>query len=878
MSRYDVGIFGWWYNYNYGANLTYFALNRAIKNMGYSVIMLCRTGKYISGGSVPRRFAKQYYDYSESYDTIEGLHAYNDLCGAFVLGSDQVWNPVLERYTGEQFFLSFADDERIKLSYAVSFGNYAGRLPREFIRKYGKLIDRFDKITVRENYAKNLLKNSMSIETEQMCDPVFLLRPEDYNELTEKSDLDLPDRYVLNFILDPTDEKIEACKEIRKNKGIDAYINLTDIEDAEKKAELFCGENVLTDTSIENFVKAFKNAEYVVTDSFHGTCFAIIFNKPFISFANKDRGVRRFESLLEWTDLKDRLFYDVTKVDMESLGEIDYEKVNSILDQGRNKGLKWLNEELRKSKVVTSQIKDMCTGCGACASGCPAGALTMKPDEWGYIKPVLDDRKCTYCGACTKICPSISGYSSDNSLRPDLYAFIAKDEEVLKRSSSGGIFEILADETFKNDGVVVGAAWTNDFDVRHIIIERKEDLHKLQKSKYMYSRVDKVFRRIKELLDENRIVLFTGCPCQVAGINSFLKKKYDNLFTIDLLCANAPSSKLFKKYLNEKYKSKVLEYQFRHKIEKEGINCTTVKVKKADGEEEILRGSQGDLWQKAFHSHLMTPVHCEKCRFSKLPRPADITVGDFWGVTSKGTNYGTQMGVSAVLCNSEKGKMLYNSISPQYYRVNEKVPLEWLDGNGCVIKGHNYASEHRNDFYDAIRFYPFSEAVDKALNPENNKKYADGHNLLPGNVLCEYETDFWKSDRDNDKIIFRPIMTDTPRGHFVCFLLKEETKEKQKYEFTIKFKSKTDFSCINFTLMNRKTKRTQIIDRFNKDTTDTDGWKEIKISFYCDLAGYDCVSVGAAHITGKDAYISIKNIELSIDDDTRESILERVSP
>lgn len=341
MRKYDVGIFGWWYNYNYGANITYYALNRAIQNLGKSVVMLWRsTDDPREPDTVQMKFAKRYYNISErlSYDK---LPKYNDICDSFVLGSDQVWNPDLEKYTGDQFFLSFADKEHITLAYAQSFGEYKN-IPDSFANKYIGLVKSLSKISMREDYAVNACQKAFGVLTEQVCDPVFLLKREQYNELINNAKINLPEHYVLNFFLNPNADKMNISKHIRKDLKISKSVNFTDLENPEKLESGFLGEPVELNSRIENLIKAYKNADYIVTDSFHGTCLAIIFNKPFISIANVNRGVGRFKSLLSWTNLSNRLIYTEADLDDKHLLQIDYLEVNKTINKAREDGIQWL--------------------------------------------------------------------------------------------------------------------------------------------------------------------------------------------------------------------------------------------------------------------------------------------------------------------------------------------------------------------------------------------------------------------------------------------------------------------------------------------------------------------------------------------------------
>lgn len=352
--HYDVGIVGWWYNLNYGGTLTYYALNKAVESLGKSVMMVQRScPKHVTPeeNTVPRRFANKHYHISERYD-YNGLTELNKYCDAFIAGSDQLWNPHLMPWSGPEFFLSFADDTKKKIAYATSFGNIE-HCNQEFIEKYKPLLHQFDGISVREDYAVDICKSDFNLNAVQVCDPVFLCDRANYDAVANKSKKKFPKKYVMNFLLDPDQDKVEVCRHVRKQLGIEEFVNFTDLQDVQEHVNNFGGEHVYSNAEIEDFVNAYKNAEFIVTDSFHGTCFAIIFNKPFISLANRKRGEKRFVSLLNWIKLTHRLVFEYKDVfeKPELLTPIDYTEANNIIVESRKIGLKWLEDVFNKEKM-----------------------------------------------------------------------------------------------------------------------------------------------------------------------------------------------------------------------------------------------------------------------------------------------------------------------------------------------------------------------------------------------------------------------------------------------------------------------------------------------------------------------------------------------
>lgn len=349
--KYDVGIVGWWYNLNYGGTITYYALNKVIQKIGYSVLMIRRgsSGPAMpNDNTIPMRFSKKYYNISRLY-THRDMHWLNYSCKAFVSGSDQLWNPYLETYAGPEFFLSFVNEHNVKVSYASSFGNIAG-VSEDFRKKYQPLLDRFSGISVREDYAVDICEQDFGIQAKHVCDPVFLCDKSEFIELSKKSKQEYPGKYLVNFLLDPNAEKVNGYKYVQEKIGLKECTNLTDLQNVEERVKKFQGEKVYANVEIEDFLKAYVNAEFVVTDSFHGTCLAIIFNKPFISIANKERGEKRFKSLLKWLGLEGRMVNDVKEIyeRPELLEMIDFTSVNKIIENSKKEGIEWLKGHLSK--------------------------------------------------------------------------------------------------------------------------------------------------------------------------------------------------------------------------------------------------------------------------------------------------------------------------------------------------------------------------------------------------------------------------------------------------------------------------------------------------------------------------------------------------
>lgn len=382
---------------------------------------------------------------------------------------------------------------------------------------------------------------------------------------------------------------------------------------------------------------------------------------------------------------------------------------------------------MNKEKICISDKLEQsrCTGCGACINCCSVDALSFGRDPWGYYIPVVDKEKCVGCGKCISTCPVYSNTENRHFELPQSYAFINGNMEELNTSSSGGVFTRLAQAVFAEKGIVYGAAWNKTLREDHLVchkaVETETEFQILKKSKYLQSYIGYTFREIKEKLKKGQRVLFSGCPCQVAGLRTFLGNEYINLICIDILCAFSPSEQFFRDYIVDNFGNNIVEYEFRHK--ENNWRCDSICVTTKDGMKSVITGNQNDDFQSVYHDHTMCPPHCENCCFHSFPRVGDITIGDFWGIMRKDPAVPGQNGVSVVLINSPKGKGFFENIYMNETDYIRQVPLDWIGGNGYTGKNsRNYASPYRDEFYEDIQRIGFSGAVGRVERIKNRQE------------------------------------------------------------------------------------------------------------------------------------------------------------
>lgn len=313
--------------------------------------------------------------------------------------------------------------------------------------------------------------------------------------------------------------------------------------------------------------------------------------------------------------------------------------------------------------MICINEKSKCSGCSACFNICPKRCIEMLADSEGFLYPKVNKSECINCGKCEKACPIInSECENENSMQVGFAAY-CKDVHLRRQSSSGGIFSLLAEHIISCGGVVFGAAFSDDCkSVFHTFAEKTEELGKFRGSKYAQSSLDDSFKLAKMFLDSGRMVLFTGTPCQISGLYSFLGKDYDRLFTQDLICHGVPSPLIWKKYVESKedgYCSTAKKVCFRNK--QNSWKRYSLSIDFESGR-QYIREFNEDLFMQGFLKNIFLRPSCYCCEFKTVNRMADITLADFWGIQDILPDMDDERGTSFVWIHSEKGKGLFDCI------------------------------------------------------------------------------------------------------------------------------------------------------------------------------------------------------------------------
>lgn len=311
-----------------------------------------------------------------------------------------------------------------------------------------------------------------------------------------------------------------------------------------------------------------------------------------------------------------------------------------------------------------------CYGCWACANICPENAVSMIENAEGFLYPRVNQDKCTECGSCMRACPHRHHpHPLNRSLEPTTWAAWSHDPEERKNSSSGGVFPVLAQHTLLRGGVVFGAGFGEDWELQHLAVEQAEDLHLLQGAKYLQSKIGVAYKEAKAFLEEKRPVMFTGTPCQIAGLYGYLgHKEYPEFITCEIICHGVPSPKLFRKYKNEvqqTFNCHLKKINFRDKR----LGWRNYSLIFESSSRQIHHEChRTDDFMRLFLSNICLRKCCSTCEYARSPRVADITLGDYWNIADAHPELpDNNLGVSVVICNSTNGNYWLEEIRSELF-------------------------------------------------------------------------------------------------------------------------------------------------------------------------------------------------------------------
>ncbi|MBQ8248242.1 MAG: Coenzyme F420 hydrogenase/dehydrogenase, beta subunit C-terminal domain [Lachnospiraceae bacterium] len=374
------------------------------------------------------------------------------------------------------------------------------------------------------------------------------------------------------------------------------------------------------------------------------------------------------------------------------------------------------------------QDKAQCCGCSACFAACPTNAITLTLDSEGFLYPKISKEKCVDCNRCVQVCP-LKKDRDNVAETKDFFAIKHRKKDTIQKSSSGGFFTAISDFIFEKGGVVYGVSFDENFRAIHTRADNQSARNKMCCSKYLQSDLGETFQMVKADLTKGIPVLFTGTPCQVEGIHSYLGRDYKNFYAVDIICHGVPSPLMFSEHITnieKKRKTKVVNYKCRSKIK--GWHTHTEEAFFKNGKSEAGTPLLQEHKVLFYKGYILRPS-CYECRFTNLKRSSDITMGDFWGIEKSMPDWDDQIGTSMILLNTPKGKQLFEAVhsdiecrasetygrQPQLERSAEKPSDREAFWTAYLNKGYRYiaAKYGRNNLKENLKF-----SVKKAL-----KKY-----------------------------------------------------------------------------------------------------------------------------------------------------------
>lgn len=366
------------------------------------------------------------------------------------------------------------------------------------------------------------------------------------------------------------------------------------------------------------------------------------------------------------------------------------------------------------------QIPSICSGCHACTVICPKKCIVMKNTDEGFFFPVIDSENCIGCELCENVCPVL--HASEKSQYTHACAIKSKDEVERKNSTSGGVFPLLAKRVLDADGIIYGAAYDENFVVRHVAVTDSANLSVLQGAKYVQSIIGNTFREVEQQLMSGRKVLFSGTPCQCSGLKSFLRRNYDNLTLVDMICHGVPSPKVWQAYIDYRTRQENNgKYPIKINMRSKFSGWSRYSTEFVYGNNKITRiPNSQDLFMRAFIGNICLRKSCSACVEKGVERCTDITIGDYWGIWNQHPEFNDEKGTSIVFVHSMKGMNILNALKEQIVSIDIEVEDACRENKSMMLSSE--AHDMREEFLDKVTSENFDELVNEYFPPVIVKK------------------------------------------------------------------------------------------------------------------------------------------------------------
>lgn len=668
---------------NHGAVLQAYALQHFIESLGYEAgIFDYRSPGIASLKGQAARMVRLLYrrDYAEKARRFrefsgEKLKLNQEKSApVFIAGSDQVWNP--DGLMDPAYFLRIFSEDSIRASYAASLG--VQKIPEDRKADFARYLSDFDAVSVRETEAKEAIGCMYAGSIEVHADPVLLF-DRDFWIREARAVEGIPENYIFVYALRPARCLNRLIRWLQRETGAKVVM----IDEQGFIAWRVRHDIVKRNIGPGEFLWLTAHARAVISTSFHGCAFSLVFHKELYPVIDPEKPAR-VENLTRMFGIEG--IAENASV-FRRADRTDWETVDRKLREEREKSRSYIECLYLKTqighekKANIRQLWQNCTGCGCCREVCPENAVAMKRSpEGGFMVPEIREALCTGCGSCLQVCPAVG---KNNHLHPPQKAACAwhRDPRALLQSTSGGVFRALAEEVISAGGIVFGVKYTDGYRGTVYTSSDESRLEEMQGSKYVAPDPAGIAARVEKALKEHRLVLFSGAPCHVAGLKNTLGEQ-ENLITCDFVCRGMPAPDAFREHLHEMEKkaaSPVGKIEFRSKSD--GWNRSKVRYHFRSGRTVNIRKGFRDTFYHCFAlSHVNVRECCTDCLFAEA-HAADITMGDYWNYRFSGIPRNSG-GMSLVLANTEKGVQMMEKLKDRM----EILPLKPEEGTIALRK------------------------------------------------------------------------------------------------------------------------------------------------------------------------------------------------
>lgn len=674
------------------------------------------------------KFASKNFNLTRLCNNIDDAEETAKKYDACVCGSDQIWNPV-HTDCNPYYFLQFVPAEK-RIAYAPSIA--CEEIPEKYLKDFKKYVSSFSSISVREFSGAELVEKITGRKCENTVDPTLLYDKDFWNGFAFEERL-VKEPYIFCYFLGGTEIHKKSIERIEKETGKKVVLSPFNFEINKLKT----GEKFYAD--IKEFLTLVRDADFVLTDSFHGVAFSVNFRKSFaaVKRTDTDSGKHtRINDFLSKIGLAKRIITS-ENINSFNFSEINYEESEKVLQEWITSSEEYFRKSLKKvlekneekeRKNISLISEDSCYGCSACENACPVKAIEMKRDSLGYLYASVDEDKCINCGLCLKKCEVMKeNVSRCDDFETECFVAWMRDPEKIKNSSSGGMFYALAEKAIEDNSYVAGAVYTDDFKgVKTIVTNNIEEVKKMRGSKYFQSDKGNVFGEVKNLLDKNEKVFFSGSPCECAAIRTFLGKEYENLTTMSYICHGPSAPAVLRKYIEEieeENRSKVTFFTTRYK--KDGKHLPLyLKADFENGEEKLEEYAPSDL-ARIFMSGCAMRNSCLNCKFKSLPPFSDIYVGDAGGKHYPVDKYNLS-GTSCVFVSSNKGKKAIESIKDRICIVDADVDKMIQSRNNILFASKAPSYKRAEELREELECSGVQKAANKMFPRPSKKKLMIG--------------------------------------------------------------------------------------------------------------------------------------------------------